>query len=272
MSDGTPTRDDGDRQNGLVVGRVRGVPIILAPSWFVVALIVVALFGPTVRTSLPDLPQAAAYVVALAYALLLLVSVLLHEAAHAVAARRFGMPVTRVVADLWGGHTAFGADARTPAGSAAVSVVGPLTNLAIAAAAYPLQHSVPYGVAHLLLTALMLTNGFVGLFNLLPGLPLDGGRLVEAGVWAVSRSRHLGTVVAGWCGRVVAVLVLAWGVLLPLVQGGSPSLSGVIWSAMIAALLWQGASGANAAGGVRRRAASRPGRRCARCGPGPARA
>ena len=113
----------------------------------------------------------------LAYAVLLLLSVLAHEAGHALVARRFGFRVDRVVADLWGGHTVYDSSTSRPGTSAAISVSGPVANLAAR------RHRVrgapgglePDGVVGLLLFAVTLTNAFVGVFNLLPGLPLDGG-------------------------------------------------------------------------------------------------
>ena len=116
------------------------------------------------------------YAVAVAYAVLLLLSVLAHEAGHALVARRFGFRVDRVVADLWGGHTVYDSSTSRAGTSAVISVSGPLANLALAGIGYALMQALdPDGVVGLLLFAVTLTNAFVGVFNLLPGLPLDGG-------------------------------------------------------------------------------------------------
>ena len=97
---------DGDNP-GIRLARVGGVPVYLSPSWFVIAAIIVLTFGPNVRSAMPQLGAAGAYLVALVYAVLLAISVLCHEAAHAVVARFSGYAVARVVVNLWGGHTAF---------------------------------------------------------------------------------------------------------------------------------------------------------------------
>ncbi|KQX66851.1 hypothetical protein ASD06_04000 [Angustibacter sp. Root456] len=229
--------------------------MFLAPSWFAVAAVVVLVFGPQVQGSLGS-GAVESYLVAAAYSVLLLVSVLVHEFAHALTARALGLPVEQVVANLWGGHTQFTDEAPTPARSALVAVVGPLSNAALAGLGALALAAVPsHGVTRLLLVALVFSNAFVAAFNLAPGLPLDGGRVVESLVWAVTGRRWAGTLAAGWCGRVVAVGVLAWAVLLPLSRGQSPSTFTLVWGAMIALLLWQGATSAIAVGRLRRGAA-----------------
>lgn len=243
------------RRPGIPLGRLAGVPVYLAPSWFAIAAVVVLLFGPQVRGSLGS-GALEGYLVAAAYSVLLLVSVLVHEFAHALTARALGLPVEQVVANLWGGHTQFTDEAPTPGRSALVAVVGPLSNAALAGLGALALAAVPsHGVTRLLLVALVFSNAFVAAFNLAPGLPLDGGRVVESLVWAVTGRRWAGTLTAGWCGRVVAVAVLAWAVLLPLSQGRPPSTFTLVWGAMIALLLWQGATSAVAVGRLRRAAA-----------------
>lgn len=235
------------RRPGIPLGRVLGVPIYVAPSWFVVAAVVIITFEPAVANA-SDVGRPATFVVAAAFVLLLLASVLVHELAHAGAALALGMPVKEIVATLWGGHTAFEDEAPTAARSATVSVVGPLSNGVLAGAGVLLLPHLDGGVARLLVLALVATNAFVAVFNLAPGLPLDGGRLVESAVWALTGRRWRGTVVAGWCGRVVAALVLGWTLVLPLLDGRTPSLFSLVWSVLIAGMLWQGASNAIAVG------------------------
>ncbi len=243
-----------ERAPGIKLGRLAGVPVYLAPSWFVVALVVVVVFAPQVEAAV-GLGPPDSYLVAALYAVLLLVSVLVHEFAHALTALALRLPVQQVVANLWGGHTQFADEAPTPGRSALVAVVGPLANGLLALLGWLLLPSVDTGVYRLLLLALVFTNAFVAVFNLAPGLPLDGGRVVESAVWAVSRRRWAGTLTAGWSGRVVAAAVLAWGLGLPLLSGRTPSAFTAVWTLMIAVLLWQGAGGAIGLGRLRRNAA-----------------
>ena len=238
---------------GWLLGRIAGVPIIVARSWLVIAAVVIALFGPRVADVRPDL-GVLAYVVAGAYALALFGSVLVHELAHALVAQRVGLPPTHIVINLWGGHTQFESEAATPGRSCAVAAVGPLSNGVVAVLAYlALGLLDPTGVASRLLEALAVTNAFVAAFNIVPGLPLDGGRVLEAAVWRATGDRATGTVVAGWAGRLLAVgIVLA--ALAPFAQGRSPDLLLVVWAVLIAPMLWSGAGQAIASARVRRRA------------------
>ena len=233
---------------GIALGRILGVPVWLAPSWFIVAAIVIVLFEPNVAQA-SDVGRPATYLVAGAFVLLLLVSVLVHELAHAMSARALAMPVDKIVLTLWGGHTQFADEAPTPGRSATVAVAGPLANAFLAGVGMLLLTQLDGGgVIRLLAVALVATNAFVAVFNLAPGLPLDGGRVVEAGVWALTGRRWRGTVVAGWCGRIVAVLVVFWALGWPVLQGRSPGPFSLVWSLMIALMLWQGASSAVAVG------------------------
>lgn len=163
------------RAPGLRIATLAGIPVYIGRTWPIIAVVILVLYGPSLQASRPDLGSGA-YLVAAAFALLLLVSVLAHEAAHALVARAFGYRVSRVVADLWGGHTAYESAGKTPGASALVAVVGPATNGVLAVIAWQLSHLVPGGgVAHILLGATAWTNGFVALFNVLPGCPWTAG-------------------------------------------------------------------------------------------------
>ncbi len=241
------------RAHGWHIGSVRGVPVYIGRSWPIIAAVIVLTFGPQVQH-----PRTTAeggtfgYAVALAYALLLLLSVFTHEAAHAVVARRFGYRVDRVVADLWGGHTVYDSSVARPGTSAAIAVAGPLGNLALAGLGYLALRPFTDGVVPLLLGALILTNVFVGSFNLLPGLPLDGGFIVDALVWKVTGDRNRGLIVAGWSGRVLTILIIVVLLGRPLLQGQPPSLFTIAWCGLIGAFLWMGATSAIRAGQSRR--------------------
>lgn len=235
---------------GLRVGHLAGVPVYLGRTWPVIAVIIVATFGPSVAQSRPDLGWLA-YGVAVAFTLLLLISVLAHEAAHAIVGQWRGYHVSRIVADLWGGHTAYDSSDSTPTSSALVSVAGPVANAALAGLGWLLLPSLTGDISHLLGVAFVWTNGFVALFNLVPALPLDGGFLLEALVWKVTGSRDKGMIVAGWAGRVLTALVVLWAIVLPFARGQQPSFFNIIWGGFIGAFLWAGATSAIRTGHAR---------------------
>ena len=95
----------------------------------------------------------------------------------------------------------------------------------------------------------MYTNIYVAILNALPGLPLDGGRALEALVWRLTGSRTKGTLTAGWCGRAVAIVVVAWSVGIPLWRGRTPSPTTSILVVFVALMLWRSAGAAIASAG-----------------------
>jgi Zn-dependent protease len=254
---------------GWRLATIGGVPVYIARSWLIIAVLILATFGPQVAEELPDLGPVA-YVVALAYAVLLLVSVLAHEAAHAVVATRAGYRVNRVVADLMGGHTAYDAVTARPGASALVAIAGPAANALLALVGWWAIPHITGEITSLLVGAMIYANAFVAAFNLLPGLPLDGGFLVDSLVWRITGSRESGLIAAGWCGRVVTVLVVLAFLGPPLLDGRPPSLFILVWVFFVGAFLWVGATNAIRSGrgsrllaGIRidsvwRRAASLP--------------
>jgi Zn-dependent protease len=236
---------------GVRLGQVGGVPVYVAQSWLLVAALITVLFGSQLTQQL----GALAYAVGVGYALALFVAVLVHEAAHAGAARVVGLPPTHIVITFWGGHTQFESEAVSPGRSVWVAVVGPLANGALALVGWLALGVVGDGeaVATRLLLAFTITNVLLAAFNLLPGLPLDGGRVLEALVWRLTGRRSTGTIAAGWGGRVVAVLAVGYAAL-PLLEGRQPRLITVVWAALIGAMLWSAAGQAISGARIRGRA------------------
>lgn len=239
----TPARPWFDRP--LSLGSVAGVPVALSTSWLLITVGMVALFTPRILESLPTLSWVAAAAVALAYAVILAISVLLHEVAHALAARSVGWTGSSIEITLWGGHTSFREVDSTPGRSLYVSLVGPLVNLVIGGVGLLLMQGQPlYGVPGLLLSMAVYSNLAVGIFNVLPALPLDGGRIVESLVWQLTGSQAKGTIAGGWAGRILVGLgVVALAVFW--VRGAQgPSLILLVLAVVVLLPIWQGASAA----------------------------
>jgi len=241
------------RREGIPLGRIAGVPVVLAYSWFVIAAFTVIVFGPVLHGDYPRLGNTA-YVVAFAYSVLLLISVLVHELAHALTARIFGWPTEKIVLNLWGGHTQFESFTASPGRSVLVALAGPAANFVLAGGGWLLisSHSLG-GVAEILTNIFVWANFLIGVFNILPGLPLDGGRMVESIVWKATGSQAKGTVAAGWGGRIIVVAIAYWFLVRPFLAGDRPDFSYLMITILVGGFLWMGASASIQQGTLRGR-------------------
>ena len=217
---------------------------MLQPSALIMVVVLTFLFVPTVRSMDPALGSRAV-VGSLILVVMLMVSVFLHEVAHAFAARSQGMIVRELALTFWGGHTAYSDVRTTPGAAAFIAAVGPATNLVLAAAAWFGYQLQPAGsILALLLYVSAFANAAVAVFNLLPGLPLDGGQIAESAVWALTGSRARGTITAAWSGRVLSVALVAAAIVVPTARGQQVDLLLVVWAGLIGSFMWSAASGA----------------------------
>ncbi|MGW3663514.1 site-2 protease family protein [Streptomyces sp. NPDC005141] len=247
---GRPPRRRKEPGGGLLMGRPFGVPVYVAPSWFLVAALITWVFGGQLDRVLPEL-GAARYLVSLFFAVAFYASVLVHELAHTVAALRFKLPVRRIQLQFFGGVSEIEKEAETPGREFVLAFVGPLLSLVLSGVFYLAMLPVEPGtVPGVLLAGLMISNLIVAAFNLLPGLPLDGGRMLRAVVWKITGRPMSGTVAAAWVGRALAVSVL---IGLPLLTqsealgaapddlGGMDTVTDALLAAILAAIIWTGA-------------------------------
>jgi len=198
-------------EGGLLLFRVDGVPVLLSPSWWIGSLLIVVLYSPLVGRLLPGASAGVSWALATAFALLLGVSVLAHELGHVVVALRLGMPVRRLRLFLLGGLSEVARTPTRPRHEGLVAAAGPIVSVLLAAFCGLLLVAVPPGgPVWLLVAQCAVANLAVGVFNLLPGLPLDGGRLLRAGVWALSGTRATGTRAAVFGGGLVALALIVW--------------------------------------------------------------
>ncbi|PWI41976.1 site-2 protease family protein [Streptomyces sp. ICBB 8177] len=252
---GPPPKGGGDGKRpreaggGILMGRPFGVPVYVAPSWFLVAALITWVFGGQLDRVLPGL-GAARYLVSLFFAVAFYASVLVHELAHTVAALRFDLPVRRIQLQFFGGVSEIEKESESPGREFVLAFVGPLLSLVLAGVFYLGMRGVTPGtVPGVLLAGLMVSNLIVAAFNLLPGLPLDGGRMLRAVVWKLSGRPMTGTVAAAWTGRALAVAVLIGLPLLSYAGGrgdqtavtGADSLTDALLAAILAAIIWTGA-------------------------------
>ncbi len=238
------------RQPGVLIGRPFGIGVYISPYWFVIAGVIIYVYAQNVAAT----TGPVRYLISGAFVLLLYLSVLVHELSHSLVAIRFHLPVRRILLYPLGGVSEIDKEPPTPAQEFLVAVAGPLLSLALAGAGWALTKVTPAGsVAGLLVIQLMRANLIVGIFNLLPGLPLDGGRLLRAAVWKVTGRPQTATIVAAWGGRVLACALLLIPVITVAAGGQQTDLFATAWIAVIAAFMWLGAGQAIQAARLRER-------------------
>jgi Zn-dependent protease len=219
---------------------VAGVEIRVDSSWVIVALLITYSLYVRLTIIFEDLATPPAIVLAVVSAVLFFASVLTHEMAHSLMARRRGIPVRGITLFLFGGATHAKVEAKGPWDEFVISVVGPLTSVALAG----LFGALGVFGRDLLPEEVAGTFGYLGwvnlllaVFNLVPGFPLDGGRVLRSLVWKATGDLGRATRVAGIAGQTVGYLLIGGGVWLIFVG----ALAGGIWFAAIGWFLAQAA-------------------------------
>lgn len=221
------------------IGRVLGVELRIHGSWAFVALLVAYSFSVQFAGTF-DLTPATNIPLAVGAAVLFFVSVLVHELAHAVVARARGIEVHNITLFFFGGATHARVDSRGPADEFITSAVGPLTSFLIAgvlgAIAILGRGPLPDPVAGAL-GLLAWLNLLLAVFNLLPGFPLDGGRLLRSAIWRKTGSLARATRIAGLWGQGLGYVLVVGGLLLAF----TGRVGGGLWIALIGWFLSQAA-------------------------------
>jgi len=231
----------------------------VSPYWFVIAGVFVVIYANDLSNSLNGQLR---YWVAAAFVILLYLSVLVHELSHSIVARGYGLQVRRIV--LWplGGVSEIEREAPTPGRQFAVAAAGPALSLVLGVVGWLLAQVVTAGVSGALVRQLMFANFVVGFFNLLPGLPLDGGQMLRAVIWAITKKPTSATIAAAWVGRGLAIALLCIPFFSGSLAGGD--MVSTIWVVVIAAFMWTGASQSIRASRFRERLPALQARRLAR--------
>jgi Zn-dependent protease/CBS domain-containing protein len=212
------------------IGSIAGIRIALHPSWLVIAFLV------TYSLAVGDLPgrfprwePPLYWVVGGAVAALFFASVLAHELSHALVARRFGIQVRDITLFIFGGAASLEGETRRPRDEALIAAAGPLTSLVLGAALLAIGAFVLQPQLEALIGWLGFINISLGLFNLIPGFPMDGGRILRALLWRIRGDEFAATRNAAAVGRGFGYLLVAVGVFLAF-QG---ELFSGIWLALI---------------------------------------
>jgi Zn-dependent protease/CBS domain-containing protein len=221
------------------LGRILGIEVRVDPSWLVVAFLFGWSFYAQFLQVFPTLDPGANLLLSAVSVAVFFASVLLHEISHSVMAQRLGIPVEGITLFLFGGVTKTRMEASKPRDEFLIAVVGPVSSLAIAAVIWALVNSMSSLLAAPVLYALGYLgwlNLALGLFNLLPGFPLDGGRVLRSILWQTGGSLPSATRKAARVGKSIAVLMVGFG-LLSVFLGDL----GGLWMAAIGWFLFQAA-------------------------------
>ena len=233
------------RFGGIEVARILGIRLRLDWSWFVVLLLLTwtfATFDFPLRA--PGLEVSAYWLLGFSAALLLFVSVLIHELAHAVTARGRGIPVERITLFIFGGVAEMRMEARRPGDEFVLTIVGPLASLALAGAFWGLGHgaaAVGADTLGMLSTTLGYLNLILAVFNMVPAFPLDGGRVLRSILWKLTGSFSRATRWAAGVGRLFGWVLVGWGAWL--FVGPGARLAGA-WAVFLGWFLARAATGA----------------------------
>jgi Zn-dependent protease/CBS domain-containing protein len=247
--------------DAIPIGRLAGIRVSVSPSWLIIMALNTFGFGALVLPAAqPRWPALLCWAVGLAIGLLFSACVLLHERAHSAVARSRGVPVRSITLFLFGGLSRLSREAPSPSAELAIAAAGPLASLAIAAIALgaalwierPSDASLgllrwllfvdhPRNLAATLLVGLAGFNALLYWVNLVPGFPLDGGRVLRSLVWYASDDYHWASLVATRCGQLAAIGMLMAGILLALERTRIGVANG-IWLALMGLFLLVSAS------------------------------
>lgn len=213
------------------LGRILGIPVGLDPSWFLIfVLLTWTLATGFYPLEFKDWPVAQYWGMGAVTAILLFVSVLLHELAHSVVALRYKIPVRSITLHIFGGVSQIEAEPRTAGAEFWIAIAGPATSFILALLFGVLAPALAFlSALSALFRYLSLINLALGVFNLIPGLPLDGGGVFRSIVWGVTHDARRATLIAGNLGRLIAYLLIIWGVW----QALNGSLLNGLWIAFI---------------------------------------
>jgi Zn-dependent protease len=196
------------------IGRIFGIPIGLDESWFLVFVfytwILAVSFYPA---EFKNWPAAEYWIMGALTSVLLFGCVVLHEVGHSLVAQRFNIKVRGITLFIFGGVSQIEGEPASAKAEFWISIAGPLVSFGLAIFFWLLQPVVSNATSLLaMFKYLALTNGVLALFNLIPGYPLDGGRIFRAVVWRITNSMQRATIVAAEVGRFIGFLFILFGV------------------------------------------------------------
>jgi Zn-dependent protease len=199
-------------KSGLQIAKIFGIPIYLDVSWFFIFALVTYLLGSEFQQNHILENSTLLWPLAATGSLLFFSSVLFHELAHSVVAQHYKIKVVSITLFLFGGVARIGREPSKAIQEFNIAVAGPLASMFLAVCFFLLTLRFPEtGAIGLLALRLLGANAMLGLFNLAPGFPLDGGRILRSIVWGITKDFSRATRVAATTGKLIAYAVIAVG-------------------------------------------------------------
>ncbi|MFB6286416.1 MAG: M50 family metallopeptidase [Candidatus Bipolaricaulia bacterium] len=208
-------------RNAIRLGRISGIEIGLDYSWFIIFAVATYLFATNVLPlAYPQFDEAAYWSTGVAISLLFFASILAHELGHSLVAIRKGTPVQSITLFIFGGVAGMTREPDRALHEFLIAIAGPLVSLGLAALFFGLFQIAPVNTPLAALTQFLAVINFaVAAFNMLPGFPMDGGRVLRAALWGLKGDLLWSTKIATWIGRGFAYAVMAWGAYMAIVWG-----------------------------------------------------
>jgi Zn-dependent protease/predicted transcriptional regulator len=209
-----------NRGSGLLIGRVFGIPIYVHTSWVIIFVLITTTLGMQFTEQHPQWTSTQHWTLGILTSLLFFASVLFHELSHSIVALMYKIRVASITLFVFGGVSQIATDAPTPLQEFNIAIAGPLSSALLALGFYELAHRFPsHEMTGALSDWLWQTNAALAVFNLLPGFPLDGGRVFRAIVWGITKDFKRATQIAGASGKLVAYGMIVLGAWLGLSKG-----------------------------------------------------
>lgn len=229
-------------QSGWRVGSAFGIPLIVDASWFLILAFVTFVYGSSWQAQYPAWGAGIAWGTGLAMALLLFSSVLLHELGHSLVARSQGIQVSSITLFLFGGIAAIDEESKTPGQAFQVAIAGPSVSVILYLLLTLLHQLVALPEpASVLISSIAQINLILALFNMIPGLPLDGGQVLKSAIWKITNNRLKGV---RWSARIGQLLGWA-AVVLGVAAYFTSGQFNLLWPALLGWFVARNASAYN---------------------------
>jgi Zn-dependent protease/predicted transcriptional regulator len=203
--------------SGVRIGRIMGIPVYLHSSWFLIFFLITLTLGTQFTAQHPGWTQREHWILGIVTSLLFFASLVFHELSHSAVALHYRIPVQSITLFVFGGLARIGREPSSAKQEFNIAIAGPLASIFLSGCFWLVSHE--FRANELVLAAsvwLCRINLFLALFNLVPGFPLDGGRILRAMAWGVTKDFTKATWIASTAGKAFAYFMIAFGIFVAL--------------------------------------------------------